>query len=188
MSLRPARADDSVKRIHLGLAPGGARTESRPRAAARLADPYPLGPGARRVLRALVGALCPSLPSLEKSDVLERVDVGARRLLVYMHPVVARGLWLGLFVLDWLPVLTFRSAGRLHKLGPERAGQFVARWARSRVKALRLLVTGVRSLVLSVYFDQRDVHAAMRYAPEEFIQDRARLRRMLLAPARTAAE
>jgi hypothetical protein len=105
-----------------------------------------------------------------------------------MHPTVARALWLGLFVLDWLPVLSLRHPGRLHRLGPERAQAFVARWARSRIKALRLLVAGVRSVVLSVYFDQTDVHEAMGYRPVAFMRERIAVRRALLSPVRAAAE
>jgi hypothetical protein len=109
------------------------------------------------------------------------VELGTRRFLRYMHPTVARSLWFGLLIIDWLPVLTFRSRGRLHELGPERASAFVARWAKSRIKALRLLMFGLQSLVLSIYFDQTDVHEALGYRPVPFMRERVGVRRLLTA-------
>jgi hypothetical protein len=189
MTMRPVRDATKSDKYRLAALPArSAPLDRHPKDGWRLADPYPLGPRARTVFIALIDAICPSLPALASTDLRERVEVGARTLLRYMHPVVARGLWFGLFILDWLPLLTFGSAGRLHQLKPEVRSKFVARYAKSRFKALRLLVTGVRSLVLSVYFDQSDVHRAMRYAPTEFMRERMALRRSLLEPVTVAAE
>src|SRR5262249_46290237 len=113
--------------------------------------------------------------------------IGTRRFLRYMNPVVARALWLGVLLLDWLPILTLRSRARLQRLRSERASAFFSAWARSRIKALRLLVTGVRSLVLSVSFVQRAVHEAMGYRPVPFMRERIAFR-ALLTPAPAAAE
>jgi len=199
MTSRPAPRTTASNSLHLVVAQAGPGSLERsggkyavlarhPEDGWRLADPYPLGRSARVVLRALIGALCPSGDGPHSPRLLESVEVGARRFLRYMHPTMARGLWLGLFILDWLPVLTFKSAGRLHRLRPERARAFVARWARSRFKAVRLLMTGVRSLVLSVYYDQADVHEAMGYRPIPFLRERIALRESLLRPARVEAE
>ena len=189
MTSRPAPSEQAANRVHLAaLRAGSEPLERHPNDGWRLADPYPLGPRARVVLRAVIEALCPKGKAPRSPELLQKVDLGARRLLRYMHPTVARGLWLGLLVLDWLPVLTLKSPGRLHRLGPERASAFVSRWAKSRVKALRLLVTGLRSLVLSVYYDQSEVHDAMHYRPVPFLRERIAFRRALLSPARAAAE
>lgn len=189
MTSRPASSARWANPVHVALAQAGpGALERHPKDGFRFADPYPLGPRALSVLRALVAALCPRANAPRSPELLANVEVGARRLLRYMHPAVARGLWLGLLFLDWLPVLTLRSPGRLHELGPERASAFVARWARSRFKLLRLLVMGVRSLVLSVYFDQTEVHEAVGYRPVPFIRERIALRTALLSPVRAAAE
>jgi hypothetical protein len=105
-----------------------------------------------------------------------------------MHPTVALSFRLGLLLLDWLPILTLRSLGKLHSLERRRASMLVARWAKSRIKALRLLVMGARSLVLSVYYDQTVVHRALKYEPVPFMRERIAFRRALLTPARAAAE
>jgi hypothetical protein len=103
-----------------------------------------------------------------------------------MHPVVARLLSLGFLILDLLPLLT--HSNRLHRLDTARASVLVARWARSPFKALRLLIQGARGMVLGVYFDQKEVHAALRYAPVPFIEGKVRLRAELLRPVHAAAE
>jgi hypothetical protein len=132
--------------------------------------------------------MCPPSPAPRSSELLSRVELGARRLLRYMHPMVARALSLGLVVLDLLPVLTLASRFRLHRLDTARASQLLARWAKSPFKALRLLIQGARGMVLGVYFDQKEVHAALRYAPVPFIEGKIRLRAELLRPVRAAAE
>jgi hypothetical protein len=116
------------------------------------------------------------------------VELGTRRFLRYMHPTVAFGFRFGLLLLDWLPILTLTSLTKLHSLERLRASELVASWAKSRFKALRLLVMGARSLVLSVYFDQVAVHRALRYEPVPFMRERIAFRRALLVPARAAAE
>jgi hypothetical protein len=188
MTTRPAPGKPAANEVHLAVAQAGPDLERHPNDGWRLAEPYPLGPRALVALRALIEALCPTGRAPRSPEVMRNVELGARRLLRYMHPTVARALWIGLLVLDWLPVLTLRSPGRLHRLGPARSSAFVARWARSRFKVLRLLITGVRSLVLSVYYDQRAVHEAMKYRPVPFMRERIAFRRALLRPARAAAE
>jgi hypothetical protein len=189
MTTRPA-SDPRVERsLRLAVLQAGPPSlERHPNDGWRLADPYPLGVAARRSLRALIDALCPQAPAPRSPDLEDRVELGARRLLAYMHPLVARALAVGLVLLDWLPLLTFRFARSLHRLPRASASMLLAGWAKSRVKALRLLIQGVRSLVLSVYFDQSEVHAAIGYAPAPFISERMRLRAQLLAPVRAAAE
>ena len=188
MTIRPAE-DAKAEQTHLPVVHAGPPRESRPPSTgARFAEPYPLGEHTRRVLRALIDALCPPAPAPRSADLLQRVELGARRLLRYMHPTVARMLSLGLLLLDVLPVLTLASKLRLHRLDRARSSELIARWAKSPFKALRLLIQGARSLVLGVYFDQKEVHTALGYAPVPFIEGRVRLRAELLRPVRAAAE
>jgi hypothetical protein len=110
------------------------------------------------------------------------VERSARVFLSYMHPLVARGLAIGLLLLDVLPILSLVRARPLRRLSRADASALIAKWAKSRLTALRLLVMGVRSLVLSLYFDQDEVHAAMGYAPVPFLRDRIQVRSDLLRP------
>ena len=188
MTIRPVPGR-TTSQHHLPVAQAGLqRNSNAPRALSRFADPYPLGASALRSLRALIAALCPPSPAPRSSEILSRVELGARRLLRYMHPAVARALAFGLLFLDFLPLLTLKSRVRLHRMDGARASKLVARWAKSPFLAVRLLVQGARSLVLGVYFDQKEVHAALRYAPVPHIEGRIRLRDSLLRPVPAAAE
>lgn len=155
----------------------------------RLADPYPMGRASLRVLRALIMALCPPRPAPSSEALLGRVEVGARRFMRYMHPVVARGLVVGLFIIDFLPLFTLKSVCRLHRLDHERARSFVYRIARSRIRPLAALLGAIRSLVLSLYFDQTEVHDAIGYYPLQFQRHKvARRLELLDGPATAAAD
>jgi hypothetical protein len=152
----------------------------------RLAAPYPLGAHARRVLRAVILAICPPAPPPRSEALLDRVEIGARRLLRYMHPAVARLLVMGMVVADFVPILWLSR--RLHRMTPGRASAVLTSWARSRLLVLRLFVTGLRGMVLSVYFDQDEVHRAMGYAPVPFLRRKMELRQRLTTPVPLAAE
>jgi hypothetical protein len=186
MTSRPPGESRGDTKRHLAVTQVGpaqvGSLERHPRDGWQIAHPYPLGPRALRVLKLLIDALCPSGSAPRSAELDERVLLGARRFLAYMHPTVSRGLAFGLVLLDFLPVLMLAASRTLHRLSPADASRLFARWTRSRFTALRLLVTGLRSLVLSVYFDQDEVHRAMRYAPVPFIKDRIRLRSELLRP------
>ena len=183
MTSRPPRGSQAGTKRHLALSQvGPGNLERHPQDGWRLAHPYALGPRALRVLRFLVDLLCPRGTAPRSPEIDERVLLGARRFLSYMHPVVARGLAVGLVGLDFLPLVTLRASHTLHGLGRAEASRLFGSWAKSRFAALRLLATGLRSLVLSVYFDQDEVHRAMRYAPVPFMKDRLRLRAALRGP------
>jgi hypothetical protein len=190
VTLRPAVTSSEKKpNLHLGVVQAGrASLERHPRDGWRLAEPYPLGKGARRALLALIEALCPPSPAPRSADLTLRVETGARCLLRYMHPLVSRGLALGLLLIDWLPILTFASRFRMHRLEGRRTRSLFTRWAKSPIAALRLLVQGTRSLILSVYFDQDEVHAALNYDPVGYQRGRIRLRAGLVMPRELAAE
>jgi len=189
MTRRPAIDARAIHPFHLSVTQAGPpRLARHPKDGWRLADPYPLSANARRVLHAVVRAMCPPSPAPRSYDLMHRVELGARRLLRYMHPVVARCLELGLFVLDWLPILTLSSTLRLHALGSARTSALLARWSHGRIKTLRLLMQGMRGMILSAYFDQSEVHAAMHYDPVAFMHERVALRKKLLAPALRGAE
>jgi len=189
MTSRPASGESATNKVHLAVARAGPEQLARhPNDGWCLAEPYPLGPRSRAALRGVIEALCPGGTAPRTPDVMLDVELGTRRFLRYMHPTVALSFRFGLLLLDWLPVLTLRSFGRLHSLERQRASTLIARWAKSRIKALRLLVMGARSLVLSVYYDQAAVHRALKYEPVPFMRERIALRRALLMPARAAAE
>jgi len=86
-------------------------------------------------------------------------------------------------LLDEMPRLALVSTRRLHALEPERARALLHRLAESPIAPVRELVGAARSIVLSIYFDQDEVHEAMGYAPVPFMRSRIGLRYRLLAGA-----
>jgi hypothetical protein len=97
-----------------------------------------------------------------------------------MPRVVAFALRYSFRLVDNLPRLFFWSRRRLHRLTASEARTFVGRLGASQFPPLRELISAVRGIVLSTYFDQDEVHAALNYAPREFVRQRIAVRDRLL--------
>ena len=146
-----------------------------------MGDVYPMRPFTQRALAGLAHAMCPPPPAPQLVDLEARVRLQVGRMLRYMNPLVAFGFCVAVVLLDWSPLWRFTSRHRIQSLDQDRAGDVLEAIGRSRVAVLRLLILGVRGMILSVYFDQDEVHAAMDYAPSPFIAERIQLRKKLLA-------
>lgn len=145
-----------------------------------LAEPMPMGPDTLAALEGLVRALCPAPPAPWSQDLGARVALGARVFLRYLPPVLGRGFFLLVHTLDLAPIWRLRGLYRLRDMERDAADALLQRLSHSRLKLLRLMVMAARAAVLSVYYDQPEVHDAMGYRPLPFIQQRADLRRRLL--------
>lgn len=154
-----------------------------------LAEPYKLTKRAERAFRGLLRVFLPPPPAPALTPELEEKVVSqSLRLLQYMHPMTRLGMRLALAVVDWAPRWRFFSFRRLHRLPRERAERLLDRMGHSRIPILRTLVFVVRGLILSMYFDQREVHEALDYDPESFINGRIALRRRLLQGGETTPD
>lgn len=162
--------------------------DRHPKDGYQLAEPYPMGESTRRGLRALIVALCPSSPAPLPADLIDRVEATTRRFMQYMHPLVSRGLWFVLVLLDFAPLFFSGVGRRLHELDSLKARTIVRALAHTRFAPLRTAILGIRGLVLSTYFDQQEVHEAIGYHPVPFIRDRLERRRLLTEVAPVAAE
>lgn len=145
-----------------------------------MGDVYPMSPFTKRALQGLARAMCPPAPAPQLGDLEARVRLQVGRMLRYMNPLVAFGFCIAVWLLDWSPLWRFESIHRVQSLEPARAADILGRLGFSRVPLVRLLVLGVRGMILSVYFDQDEVHAAMDYAPAPFIAQRIQLRARIL--------
>ncbi len=145
------------------------------------ADPWPMGPNLLRAFRALVTALCP--PAEEGAPtspgLLDAVVLQIRSGLPYMHPLTARGVVLIVVLLDWSPLWRFRGLRRLHRVPSDVAAQQLDTLAGSRL--FGKLVVAARAAVLTAYFDQPEVHAAIGYTPVAFMKTRIAARDRLRA-------
>lgn len=140
-----------------------------------------MGRATRRAFVALIAAVCPPAPAPASADISMRVEEGARRFIACMHPIVARLLSLCILVLDFLPLLSFRAPRRFSRLSSTEAAHFIRSLSHSRLAPVRILLAAMRGLVLSLYFDQSEVHAAIGYQPVAFMRERLSLRSALLA-------
>jgi len=149
-----------------------------------MADPYPLGRITRRALDGLVRAMCPPAPAPQIEDLEARTRAQVQRMLRYMKPIVALGFCISVVLLDWAPLWRLASLRRIQSMDHAKAAEILEEIGWSKLPAMRLLVLGVRGLILSVYFDQDEVHRAMQYAPSPFIEQRIQLRRRLMRGTR----
>jgi hypothetical protein len=101
--------------------------------------------------------------------------------MAYLHRATSWGLVVAFVVLDWLPVLGLSSTRRLRKQDRDVASAFLSQLVTSRFQLLRTMVIGVRGAILSAYFDQEEVQAAIGYEPARFLDERIALRNRLLA-------
>jgi hypothetical protein len=103
-----------------------------------------------------------------------------------MVPVVALGFVVSLFIVDSSPIWRLRAASRIQKMDHARAEQMLREMGESRSPLVRMLILGVRGLVLSTFYDQDEIHAAMQWKPLPFLDERIALRQRLLRgePAR----
>lgn len=146
-----------------------------------MAEPEALSRGGHRRLRGLMRVFLPSAPAPEVTGSLEEAVVDqSLRLMKYMHPVVRLGLKLAMFLVDWSPIWRLRGVRRLSNTPPEVATRVIHGMGVSRLPVVRTLVFGVRGLLLSVYFDQPEVHEALGYRPVPFMRSRIALRHRLL--------
>jgi hypothetical protein len=107
-------------------------------------------------------------------------------MLQYMVPVVALGFVVALFIVDFSPIWRLRAFSRVQKMDHGRAEQMLHEMGESGSPLIRMLILGVRGLVLSTFFDQDEIHAAMKWKPLPFFDERVALRQRLLLgePAR----
>ncbi len=103
---------------------------------------------------------------------IDRIEVHARRMMQYMHPLMARGMMLAMHILNWSPVWMGRNTRCLESLPREKGEQHLNRFAENPGTLFRVLILGVRSTVLSIYFDQPEVHRKLNYEPGSFIRNR----------------
>ncbi len=153
----------------------------RPADGWRRARPYAMSGPVRRAFHGIVVAIVPPPPAPSPPDLVERIDAHVRLHMAYMHWTSARGLALVFLLVAWLPVLLLRASRPLHRMPRHRATAFLAALGRSSSPVSRTLVIAVRGSILSAYFDQDEVHAALGYEPLPFLDDRMRRREALEA-------
>lgn len=187
MTSIPPAAESSHTRLALPVESSAPALRRHPEDSWQLAEPYRMGKGARRALRALITAMLPPPPAPSGEEMVDRIEHSIRSWMPYMHFLAARGLWLSILILEWAPLLLLYRFGRFHTLTKEDGGKLLSEMVHGRYSFLRMLVVALRGVTLSAYFDQDEVHQAMQYAPVPFMRERIVRRQSLLRPAHAKA-
>lgn len=145
-----------------------------------LADPAQLSRGSERAVRGVVWALLPPAPAPRPQDIEERVTRQVRCMMQYMPPALRLGFVVLMRALFWAPLWRLRGFGPLSRLSQREASKTLASVAQSRFFPLRLMMLAPKAIVLSAYFDQDEIHAALDYEPRAFIRERIERRAELL--------
>jgi hypothetical protein len=160
---------------------GEGQCERHPRDGWVLAEPFPMSKATERALFGLVEALLPPAPAPRPAGIEARVVRHVRRMLAYMPRAMRFGLQVLVHILDWSPVWRLRSFSRVQTLDPQVGSRLLSEVAQSRFLPIRLLMLAPKAVVLSTYYDQDEVHAALGYAPRAFLLERMARRDTLLA-------
>jgi hypothetical protein len=163
------------------MAPEIPRLERHPADGWTLARPYPIGPVTLGAFRALVRAICPFEDAGAGPDLPERVLRQLRIQMSYFPRLGALAFIVLAWVLDLSPLWRLRGIRPLRFLHVEAARRHLAAIEASRYRNVRDLVFPLRAMVLSCFFDQPEVHAAMGYDPVGFMRERVALRRRLVS-------
>jgi len=169
-------------------APAARTVERHPQDGWCLADPAPLSRASERALASVVWALLPPPPAPRPADIEARVQRQVRRMMQYMPRALRLGFVVLVRLLAWAPVWRLRALRRLSALPQAEASQLLAGIALSKLLPLRMMMLAPKAIVLSAYFDQDEVHAALDYEPRAFIRERSQRRDALLAEERAHAE
>ncbi len=164
--------------------PRVARPPTSPSTEGWVAPPLALPRPVERALRGLVRVVAPFEHGPVMADGERRVEEQARVLMQYLPRVMQIGLCVVFVALDWAPVLLLRSTRRLRTLAVEDHARAVALFEelmRSRWTLVRHALFGVRGVVLPAYYDQPEVHFALGYHPDRWINERIAVRRRLMS-------
>jgi hypothetical protein len=122
--------------------------------------PRNLSPRSAAVLRAVIDALRPRGHGFDQS-IDEYVLLEIDHTLPCLPRLMRLGLPLGLRLLEWGPPLLVGRARRLTALDRQEARAYLQGWLDSRLTARRLLVHGLRALVMLAFYQHPSVLDAM---------------------------
>jgi hypothetical protein len=170
--IAPSRRPERAPEVH--------SIERHPQDGWTLAEPLSVSPASERALCSLVRALLPPPPAPRPADIEARVARHVRSMLQYMPRMLQLGFLLIARLLEFSPLWRLQALSRLSSLPAAQASQILAGIASSRLLPLRLMMLAPKAMVLSTYFDQDEVHAALDYEPRAFFRERIARRNELL--------
>jgi|GEM_PF-2363537 len=143
------------------------------------ADPFPMPAGLQTALEGVIRAITPPPPAPQVPP--ERIAMILRRFMPHFLRPMAYGFCAGVLMLDTAPMWRKGRMKRLQDLSRQEASDLLHDLAHSRLMPVQQLALMFRGAVLSMYFDQPEVHAALDFDPEGWMRSRIDLRRRILA-------
>ncbi len=142
------------------------------------AAPFPMPASVHAALEAIIRAVTPPPPAPQVPP--DRIAMILRRFMPYFLRPMAYGFCAGVVMLDAAPVWRTGRLKRLQDLPRGEASELLELLAHSSFGPVQQLALMFRGAILSMYFDQPEVHAALEFNPEAWMRSRIRLRRRLL--------
>lgn len=150
------------------------------------AEPHRIGNGTRKALYALIRVMCPPPPAPQLPNLEERLERAICQLMPYFPPLIRFAFALLVRIVEWSPVWRFKAMRRLRSMDRDAAEALLNEMCLSPSPLVRVIVMGVRNLILVAYYDLDEVHAVIGYDAIPWFKNRIALRQRLLAgePAR----
>ena len=142
------------------------------------AQPFPMPAPIQEGLEAIILAVVPPKPAPQVPP--ERIAMALRRFMPYFVRPMAYGFCAGVAMLDTAPIWRLGRFKRLKDLTVAEASDLMDQLATSSLAPIAQLALMFRSAILSMYFDQPEVHDALGFDPEAWMKSRIALRRRLL--------
>ena len=137
--------------------------------------PSNLSPRTSAILTVVIDAIRPRRHGFDHpidDDILRGIDES----IPFLPPLTRRALPIGLFLLEWSPLVLAGRPTRLTRMSREEAARLLERCLESRLTPLRLLVYGLRALVFLVFYEHPAVVRSLEVGWERRLEETVRLR------------
>ncbi len=172
-------ASPSKRRLTIATGEPG-RAERHPDDGFPLADPRPFDPLTESVARAMIRAILPPPPAPRPEGIEDTILTHLRVMTQYMPFITGTGFFVLLHLLNFSPLWRGKKLATITRLDPEEASHILHDVASSKLLFVRMMMLAPKALIMSTYFDQDEIHEALRYDPKGFTKERIDFRKRLL--------
>lgn len=162
--------DERGALAHAMKQPSDGALARHPKDAFVFAEPWPMSDGLVRIFHGLIRAMCPPEPVVP--DMERRIEQQVRRMMRYMHPMVATAFTFALRTLEWSPLWRLGKVKRLSQMSRDEASALMEKLSTSRIGLIGDMVAGARAAVLAPYYDLEEIGRHIGWEPVPFMRER----------------